>query len=184
MSGPAQARRQARRARTAHRLRLQGSRAAARGADARQRARRQEEAPRLRPARVSRRPRAWACASPSACSPNTRTNRKANWRRATMRWSTATPAPAPRARRIWATRVVLSPSEEANGGRSKEAILGDICESVIAALYLDGGLETARAFITRFWGDAFEDVEERAARRQDGAAGMGGGAEEAVCATS
>ena len=55
--------------------------------------------------------------------------------------------------------LVLSPSEEASGGRGKEAILGDICESVIAALYLDGGLETARAFILRFWGDAFEDVK-------------------------
>lgn len=55
--------------------------------------------------------------------------------------------------------LVLSPAEEANGGRNKEAILGDVCESMIAALYLEGGLETARAFITRFWGDAFEDVK-------------------------
>lgn len=55
--------------------------------------------------------------------------------------------------------LVLSPAEEASGGRNKEAILGDVCESVIAALYLDGGLETARAFITRFWGDAFEDAK-------------------------
>lgn len=55
--------------------------------------------------------------------------------------------------------VVMSPAEEAHGGRQKEAILGDICESVIAALYLDGGLETARAFITKFWGTAFEDAK-------------------------
>ncbi len=55
--------------------------------------------------------------------------------------------------------VVLSPSEEASGGRGKEAILGDICESVIAALYLDGGMDAARAFILRFWGDAFETVK-------------------------
>jgi len=54
--------------------------------------------------------------------------------------------------------VVLSPSEEAQGGRGKEAILGDICESVIAALYLDAGMETARAFVHRFWGDAFDNV--------------------------
>lgn len=52
--------------------------------------------------------------------------------------------------------VILSPSEEASGGRGKEAILADICESVIAALYLDGGMEAARAFVTRFWGDAFD----------------------------
>jgi ribonuclease-3 len=55
--------------------------------------------------------------------------------------------------------LVLSASEEASGGRSKEAILGDVCESVIAALYLDGGLETARAFITQFWGDAFDEAK-------------------------
>jgi ribonuclease-3 len=54
--------------------------------------------------------------------------------------------------------VVLSPSEEASGGRGKETILADICESVIAALYLDGGLDAARAFVTRFWGEAFEEV--------------------------
>jgi ribonuclease-3 len=55
--------------------------------------------------------------------------------------------------------VVLSASEEANGGRGKEAILADICESVIAAIYLDAGLEAARAFIYRFWGEAFDDVK-------------------------
>lgn len=54
--------------------------------------------------------------------------------------------------------VVLSPSEEASGGRGKQAILADICESVIGAIYLDGGLEAARAFVTRFWGDAFEEM--------------------------
>jgi ribonuclease III len=55
--------------------------------------------------------------------------------------------------------ILLSPSEEASGGRNKEAILGDVCESVIAALYLDGGYDAARAFVTKFWGDAFDDVK-------------------------
>lgn len=55
--------------------------------------------------------------------------------------------------------VVLSPSEDASGGRQKEAILSDICESVIAALYLDGGMDVARAFITEFWADEFEGVK-------------------------
>jgi len=54
--------------------------------------------------------------------------------------------------------LVLSPSEEANGGRNKEAILGDICESVIAALYVDSGYEAARSFVMQFWGDAFDEV--------------------------
>jgi len=56
--------------------------------------------------------------------------------------------------------VILSPSEEASGGRGKEAILGDLCEAVIAALYLDAGIDAARAFVTRFWGEAFEAMED------------------------
>lgn len=59
--------------------------------------------------------------------------------------------------------VILSPSEEASGGRGKEAILADICESLIAALYLDSGMEAARAFVSQFWGDAF-DADEIAPR--------------------
>lgn len=55
--------------------------------------------------------------------------------------------------------IMLSPSEAASGGRGKEAILGDVCESVIAALYLDGGYGAAQAFVTRFWGDAFDGVK-------------------------
>jgi ribonuclease-3 len=55
--------------------------------------------------------------------------------------------------------VILSPSEDSQGGRAKEAILADLCEAVIAALYLDGGLDPARAFITRFWGAEFEDAK-------------------------
>lgn len=56
--------------------------------------------------------------------------------------------------------IVLSASEEASGGRGKEAILADVCESVIAALYLDGGMDTARAFVTKFWGEAFEEAHK------------------------
>lgn len=55
--------------------------------------------------------------------------------------------------------VVLSASEEASGGRGKEAILADVCESVIAALYLDAGMAAARDFVARFWGEAFNAVQ-------------------------
>ncbi len=34
-------------------------------------------------------------------------------------------------------------------------VLGDLCESVIAAIYLDGGLEAARKFIISFWEPLF-----------------------------
>jgi ribonuclease-3 len=47
--------------------------------------------------------------------------------------------------------IVLGPGEERAGGRGKAAILADACEAVIAALYLDGGLAPARAFIDAEW---------------------------------
>ncbi|GLQ18207.1 ribonuclease III [Maritalea porphyrae] len=43
--------------------------------------------------------------------------------------------------------LILGQSEAKTGGAGKEAILGDVCEAIIGALYVDGGLETARAFI-------------------------------------
>ncbi|MEJ0060951.1 MAG: ribonuclease III [Terricaulis sp.] len=54
----------------------------------------------------------------------------------------------------------LSPSEAGQGGREKEQILADACESVIAGLYLDGGFAAARDFVLRFWGDEFSAVKE------------------------
>jgi ribonuclease III len=41
----------------------------------------------------------------------------------------------------------LGRGEEKSGGRSKTALLVDALEAILAALYLDGGLETARRFI-------------------------------------
>ncbi len=48
--------------------------------------------------------------------------------------------------------LILAESESRAGGRRKRAILANACEALIAALYLDGGLEAARRFITRHWG--------------------------------
>ena len=56
--------------------------------------------------------------------------------------------------------LTLSPSEAHQGGRDKEQILGDACEALLAALYIDGGLEVARAFVLRFWEGAFDEVRE------------------------
>lgn len=55
--------------------------------------------------------------------------------------------------------IALSPSEDSSGGRGKDAILADVCESVIAALYLDAGFEAAKGFIERFWEGEFEAVQ-------------------------
>ncbi len=43
----------------------------------------------------------------------------------------------------------LNKSERDAGGAAKPAILADAFEAVVAALYLDGGLEVARAFVGR-----------------------------------
>ena len=47
--------------------------------------------------------------------------------------------------------LLLAPSEEDTGGRSNPGTLADACEAVIAALYLDGGIEAASRFIARYW---------------------------------
>ena len=46
--------------------------------------------------------------------------------------------------------ILLGKGEELGGGRSRESILADAVESIIAACYLDGGMEAAKLFIDRF----------------------------------
>ena len=46
--------------------------------------------------------------------------------------------------------LLLGHGEEQGGGRGRASILADAVESVIAACYLDGGMEAARQFIDRF----------------------------------
>jgi ribonuclease-3 len=48
----------------------------------------------------------------------------------------------------------LGRSEEMSGGRAKKTLLVDALEAVIAAVYLDGGVEPARTFIRDFVLDA------------------------------
>ncbi len=43
----------------------------------------------------------------------------------------------------------LGRGEEKTGGRNKPALLADAYEALIAAIYLDGGLEAARGFVKR-----------------------------------
>jgi len=47
--------------------------------------------------------------------------------------------------------LIVSPSEDAAGVRDNPRVLADVCEAVIAALYLDGGLAVAAAFVERWW---------------------------------
>ena len=52
--------------------------------------------------------------------------------------------------------IILSRSERAAGGDDKPALLADVVEALIAALYLDGGWEAARRFVLETWRDRFD----------------------------
>jgi ribonuclease-3 len=56
----------------------------------------------------------------------------------------------------------LGRSEMLSGGRRKTALLGDAMEAVIAAVYLDAGLDAARAVVLRHWGPRIAAVETQA----------------------
>jgi ribonuclease-3 len=49
--------------------------------------------------------------------------------------------------------VRLGTSESNSGGRARTAILADVCEALIGAVFLDGGYDKATAFVERFWGE-------------------------------
>ena len=54
--------------------------------------------------------------------------------------------------------LLLGKGEEKTGGRRKQALLADGYEALLAAIYIDGGIEPARAFITREFRDLIADV--------------------------
>lgn len=58
----------------------------------------------------------------------------------------------------------LSASASKIGARESDTVLGDACEALIGALYIDGGLETARAFFLAAWKDNFERLDAPQAR--------------------
>ena len=78
---------------------------------------------------------------------------------------------------LW-DHLVLTRSE-AVGGRARGPIVGSACEAVIAALYLDGGMDAARRFIERWWepmlADAGADVRDAKTRLQEWAQARGKG---------
>jgi ribonuclease-3 len=54
--------------------------------------------------------------------------------------------------------LILSRGEEANAGRSRASALADAFEAVVAAIFLDGGLEAARGFLLRSFHEAFGEL--------------------------
>ena len=62
--------------------------------------------------------------------------------------------------------LLLGRGEEKSGGRHKQALLADTYEALIAAIYLDGGIEQARAFILGDFAPLLAEI------RRDGLAGQ------------
>lgn len=79
-----------------------------------------------------------------------------------------------------ADALLLADSERSSGGSTKAAILADACEAVIAALYLDGGMEVVRDFILRAWTSRIEtltvDMRDPKTALQEWAQSVVGGA--------
>jgi ribonuclease-3 len=54
----------------------------------------------------------------------------------------------------------LAGGESRRGGRDNPTILGDACEALLAALYLDAGLDRSREAFVRIWGPEFDKVAQ------------------------
>lgn len=54
--------------------------------------------------------------------------------------------------------VMLSKGEELTGGRNRNSILCDLFESVLGAIYLDGGMEPAKRYVNTF---LMTDIESK-----------------------
>lgn len=55
--------------------------------------------------------------------------------------------------------VIVSTGEDAAGVRENASVLSDVCEALIAALYLDGGIAPAQRFVERYWRRYFEAAQ-------------------------
>ena len=71
----------------------------------------------------------------------------------------------------------LGKTHMGEGGRRRDATLGDAMEAVIAAVYLDAGWETARGRVLALWGDRLarptEDLRDAKTRLQEWAQARG-----------
>ena len=54
--------------------------------------------------------------------------------------------------------LLLGRGEDHSGGREKPSILSDAVEALIGALYIDGGMDTAKDFIMGFIGTAVQSA--------------------------
>ena len=63
--------------------------------------------------------------------------------------------------------VRLGKGEEQSGGREKPSILADTVEAVLGAVYLDGGVDAARAMVVRLLGDRIDAAVAGGGRNHD-----------------
>ncbi len=56
--------------------------------------------------------------------------------------------------------ILLGVGEEKTGGRKKDSLLANLFEAVIAAIYLDGGIEPARKVIESTFRDDIRAIDE------------------------
>jgi ribonuclease-3 len=56
--------------------------------------------------------------------------------------------------------LMIGKGEESSGGRNRPSILADAFESLIGAIYLDGGIESAKCFILRTCRERITEVSE------------------------
>lgn len=61
--------------------------------------------------------------------------------------------------------LLLGRGEESQGGRRKPSLLADALEALVAAVYLDAGLEAARAMVERLLGPAVQMTLARRPRK-------------------
>ncbi|RKQ71449.1 RNAse III [Litorimonas taeanensis] len=54
--------------------------------------------------------------------------------------------------------LLMSNSEDKQGGRGKTSILGDACEALMAALYIDGGYSVVEKFYNEHWREELDNV--------------------------
>lgn len=54
--------------------------------------------------------------------------------------------------------ILLGKGEEMTGGRQRASIVSDAFEAVLAAIYLDGGMETARKWVVDLMRDSINEV--------------------------
>jgi len=63
--------------------------------------------------------------------------------------------------------VRVGRGEEKTGGRQKQALLADVFEAVLAAVYLDGGFDDAAAFVARALDEEFDEASPESAAAAD-----------------